>query len=384
MPGTHHSNQIGELIAVLVVLQSVNPLTPIKIITDSKYVINCLTTHLSDWEDAGWIGITNTLIFKAIAYQLRQRPAPTSFQWVKGHSGVKGNDKADHLAQHGATRTDTDTIDLYVPRNFDLQGAKLSSITQKLAYKALIKDTHLEYNRQTLGLLSVTRAAIKTITTTIKTDEMIWQSCRNKDITKKIQMFIYKTLNNAFRIGEYWLQPDACGEVLELMDHILTHCNNPMQKKIWSLARTIWPRQHGPWPEPTIGLVLGCSALSIPQAPREQNEENHAILKINKGVLSYLIWTLQCERTIKGQTHTEDNITRRWVNTINRRIQLDRTIAARTKRSSKAITQVLQTWADIIEINNNKANPNNNDWVTTLEVLVGIKLPRPSQTEATR
>ncbi|KAG2070451.1 hypothetical protein BDR04DRAFT_1018719, partial [Suillus decipiens] len=107
------------------------------------------------------------------------------------------------------------------------------------------------------------------------------------------------------------------------------------------------------------------------------------LLRILLSESAYLIWTLRCERTIKGQTHTEENITSRWHNTINQRLQLDRTMAVRTKRSSKATTQVIQTWADIIEINN-KTNPNNNDWATALEVLVGIKLLRPSQTEGTR
>ncbi|KAG1732242.1 ribonuclease H-like protein, partial [Suillus paluster] len=403
MPSTHHFNQIGELVAVLVALQSVSPLTPVKIVTDSKYVINGLTTHLNDWEDTDWIDVSNAPLFKAIAYQLRQRPTPTSFQWVKGHSGIKGNDKADRLAQNGAAKTETNAIDTYVPRNFDLQGAKLSCITQKSAYRTLMNDTHLEYHRQTLVLLSTTRDAIETITTTLETDETIWRSCRHKDIAKKIQMFMYKTLNNAFRIGEFWLQIptfehrarcSTCGETSESMDHILTQCNNPTQKKIWSLAKTIWPRKHRHWPDPTIGLILGCGALSLPQPPRNRDKENQTTQKYIKGAShllrilisesAYLIWTLRCERTIKEQTHTEDNITSRWLNTINRRLQLDRAIAARTKRSSKTTAQVLQTWADIIEINNNKTNHNNNDWVTNLEVLVGIKLPRPSQTEATR
>ncbi|KAG1820988.1 RnaseH-domain-containing protein, partial [Suillus subaureus] len=404
MPSTHHSNQIGELVAVLIALQSVNLQTPIKFITNSKYVINGLTTHLTSWEDSGWIGISNAPLFKAIAYHLQRRPTPTTFKWVKGHSGVEGNEKADQLAQIGATKVDIDTIDLYVPRNFDIQGTKLSQITQRLAYRKLMADTHLDYNRQTLGLLSMTRAAIETITNTLKMDETIWKSCRHKDITKKIQMFIYKTLNNAYKIGEFWLQIptfkqrarcSTCEEPSESMEHILIHCNNLEQKKIWSLTRKIWPRKYGPWPEPSIGLILGYGALSLPQQPQNRDDKNRNSTKKSKGIScllrillsesAYLIWTIRCERAITGQTHTTENITRRWINTINRCLQLDRTIAARTKRSSKAITIVAQTWADIIEINtNNTTDQNNDEWVTTLEVLVGIKLPRPSQTEDTR
>lgn len=283
MPGTHHSNQIGELIAVLVALQSINPQTPIKFITDSKYVINGLTTHLSSWEDSGWIEVSNAPLFKAIAYHLRRRPTPTTFQWVKGHSGVEGNEKADQLAQSGATKADVDEVDLYVPRNFDIQGAKLSLITQWLAYRALMADTHLEYNRQTLCLLSITRAAIENLTTTLETDETIWKSCRHKDITKKIQMFIYKTLNNAYKLGEFWLQIptfeqrarcSTCGELSESMEHILVQCNNLARKKIWSMVRTIWPRKYGPWPELSIGLILGCGVLSLPQNPQNRDSDN--------------------------------------------------------------------------------------------------------------
>ncbi|KAG2053127.1 ribonuclease H-like protein [Suillus hirtellus] len=68
--GNKQSNQIGELAAVLVALQSTNPLTPIRIITDSKYVINGITNHLKEWEDTRWIDVDNADTFKAITYQL--------------------------------------------------------------------------------------------------------------------------------------------------------------------------------------------------------------------------------------------------------------------------------------------------------------------------
>lgn len=51
IPGDIYLNQIGEIIAILVTLQTANLLTPLKIITDSKYVINRLMTHSTDLED---------------------------------------------------------------------------------------------------------------------------------------------------------------------------------------------------------------------------------------------------------------------------------------------------------------------------------------------
>ena len=53
VPGTEQSNQIGELAAIIGATQDVPTFSPLKINTDSKYVINGLTTHLTHWEDIG-------------------------------------------------------------------------------------------------------------------------------------------------------------------------------------------------------------------------------------------------------------------------------------------------------------------------------------------
>jgi ribonuclease HI len=402
IPGNKHSNQIGELTAVLVALQSINPLTPLKIITDSKYTINRLTTHLQDWEDIGWIGIENMTLFQAAAYHLRRRPAPTTFQWTKGHDGHIGNEQADKLALTGAQRVDTDVINTYVPRNFDIQGAKLTKMTQKLAYKAIMCKTHLEYKRATLSLLDVSRFAIQSISSSLETDAAIWWSCRSKDISKNIQAFIYKTLNAAYRIGEFWTQVPTfehramcqlCPGETESMEHILTQCSCPTRTTIWELARQLWPQHHRPWPTPHIGLILGCGLLSIPTVQPEDNTPHKRKAALKKGASrllrilisesAHLIWTLRCERVIREVTHIEDNVKKRWLSVIDRRLQLDREIACKTRRDHKTTIRVKNTWSEVIhDPLHNQPPPDN--WVTHPEVLVGIKLPRPSQSVAPR
>ncbi|KAG1762117.1 hypothetical protein EDD22DRAFT_979909 [Suillus occidentalis] len=296
IPGAKHSNQI-----------------------DSKYVIDGLTMHLKNWEDIGWIGIDNAELFQATAYHLRRRQAPTSFQWTKGHNGT--------IALTGAVRQTTDTIDTYVPRNFEVQGARLQEITQKLAYKAIMNKSHLEYKLQAV-------------------------SNSHKDISKKIQTFL---------IGE-----------TELMEHILT--------QLWNLAKKIWPTKHSPWPDPNIGVILGCGSLSIPNPPRSDNapiKGASRLLRILVSESAYLIWTLRCERVIQEITHSEEYIQKRWLNAIDRRLQIDRAIAYKTRRDLKSTIKVRLTWSDII--NNTKQNQYQDDWVTNPEVLaiVGITLPGP-------
>src|SRR6266404_3921288 len=57
VPGKRQSNQIGEIAAVIVAAESFPIFYLLRIITDSKYVIDRLTMHLPKWEDNGWIGV---------------------------------------------------------------------------------------------------------------------------------------------------------------------------------------------------------------------------------------------------------------------------------------------------------------------------------------
>jgi hypothetical protein len=175
------------------------------------------------------------------------------------------------------------------------------------------------------------------------------------------------------------------------MEHILIHCNDPVRTTIWELAKLTWPTKYGPWPEPHIGLVLGCGTISLPQRTTDNNTNApnnnrpltgaSRLLRILISESAYLIWTMRCERTIRNTAHTEDLTKKRWRNVIDRRLQLDRAIASRTKRNTKTTTSVKNTWTNVI---NTTTQPPQEDWVTNLEVLVGIDLPRPSQTVATR
>jgi ribonuclease HI len=137
IPGNNQSNQCVETLAILVALQKIEPYIPITFMTDSKYTINSLTKHLPTWEDTGWIGIMNSTHLKATAYHLRKHLAQTGFILVKGHSGLHGNEQADHLAKEGTNKLTEDSIDLTIPNEFNLQGAKLATMTQAQAYKGI-------------------------------------------------------------------------------------------------------------------------------------------------------------------------------------------------------------------------------------------------------
>jgi ribonuclease HI len=104
IPGNAQSNQVGKIAAIIAALEIVPPYQLVKIYTDSKYVIEGLTTHLGTWEDDGWIDIKNTRLFRKAAHLMRHRSAKTTMQWVKGHDGNQGNEGSDALAKLGTSK----------------------------------------------------------------------------------------------------------------------------------------------------------------------------------------------------------------------------------------------------------------------------------------
>jgi ribonuclease HI len=137
VPGEKQSNQVSKIVAIIKAISAVLKFWPLKMMTDSKYAIDGLTTNLKVWEDRGWIGIKNTPFFQRAAYLLKHQTATTTFQWVKGHNGKEGNEESDTLTKEGATKDNYNPLELEIPKEFDIQGAKLATATQAIAYAGI-------------------------------------------------------------------------------------------------------------------------------------------------------------------------------------------------------------------------------------------------------
>jgi ribonuclease HI len=105
------TNQRAELAAVRVALnildrEGIECSHPVYIHTDSKYVIHSLTKWVDRWETNEWMTslgqpVLNRDLIEPLNETLKRRNN-VKFEWVKGHSGVAGNEGADRLAKHGA------------------------------------------------------------------------------------------------------------------------------------------------------------------------------------------------------------------------------------------------------------------------------------------
>jgi len=212
IPGKSQSNQVAKIATIIIALESVPPYQLIKIITDSKYVIEGLTNHLETWEDDGWIGIKNTTLFKKATYLMRHQSAKTTMKWVKGHDRVQGNKGSDALAKQGANKQTPDTLNLEIPPEFDVQGAKLPTLIQVTAYKGILEQRESEQCKTTKKNMKLTHTAIKRITGKAETDAAIWLNMQKKAIRLIIQQFIYKTIHRTHLVGKYWRNIDSYEE----------------------------------------------------------------------------------------------------------------------------------------------------------------------------
>jgi len=61
---------VGEICAIITAAEKVPRYQPMQIVTNSKYAIDGLTTHLEEWENKGWTEVKNAIFFKKATYLL--------------------------------------------------------------------------------------------------------------------------------------------------------------------------------------------------------------------------------------------------------------------------------------------------------------------------
>jgi ribonuclease HI len=104
------TNNRMELMGVIAALRLIDSLAKreeelsIQLWADSKYVLDGITEYVDGWKFRGWrTGAGQPLKNRdlwEILHPLSKRH-DIEWKWVKGHSGVEGNERADRLAAQG-------------------------------------------------------------------------------------------------------------------------------------------------------------------------------------------------------------------------------------------------------------------------------------------
>ncbi|KYQ57390.1 Ribonuclease H1 [Trachymyrmex zeteki] len=103
------TNNVAEIQAVTVAVRQAKKagIKKLKINTDSKFLISCITQWMPAWKRRGWKTVDNKPVINTIELlEMEKELENLTVAWnhVNGHIGIYGNEMADKLAREGCLR----------------------------------------------------------------------------------------------------------------------------------------------------------------------------------------------------------------------------------------------------------------------------------------
>jgi len=96
------TNNRMEMMAVIQALETLSRPCDIVLHTDSTYVMKGMTEWLEQWKNRGWRTASKAPVKNVELWQRLEKSIErhnVEWRWVKGHSGVPENERADELAR---------------------------------------------------------------------------------------------------------------------------------------------------------------------------------------------------------------------------------------------------------------------------------------------
>jgi ribonuclease HI len=98
------TNNRMEMMAVICGLEALTKASKVRIVLDSQYVQKGMNEWIVGWKARGWKTAAKQPVKNVDLWQrldLAVAKHQVQWQWVKGHAGHEGNERADELANRG-------------------------------------------------------------------------------------------------------------------------------------------------------------------------------------------------------------------------------------------------------------------------------------------
>ena len=123
----------------------------------------------------------------------------------QSHSNNPGKHGADEKASKGEHKENANSIELNVPKEYKLQGARLAIMTQKLAYDWIIQLKELKpITRKGQENLKDTMDALEELGSLTPTEQKLWKDLKYSKIRKNMRDWFWKLIHSRLRSGAYW------------------------------------------------------------------------------------------------------------------------------------------------------------------------------------
>ena len=95
------TNQRMEMMGPIAALEAIEQRGPILVLSDSKYLVKGITRWIAGWKRNYWLTTAGTPVKNRDLWERldRVRTGRVGFQWIRGHAGDPGNERADFLAR---------------------------------------------------------------------------------------------------------------------------------------------------------------------------------------------------------------------------------------------------------------------------------------------
>jgi len=320
------TNQRAELMAVIAAVQSEKH-KRLLVKSDSESTLKGITQRLRHWEDIDWIDVKYKKEWQYLVYLLRTRTAETTFQWVKSHSGIQGNEMADKLANEGRLSASYFEPPLVVEERFRVNGARLQSLTQKRAYKLIIKGSDKgQLTNRALQNIEDAQDEIERITDLRPSQGTLWLGLQknNNGIQNKVKDFIWKIIHARIKCGSFFQyipgleerQFCTCGQV-ESIDHILLYCEESGIKELWLDMGLMWNQiTKETWIQPTIGIIRGLGALLFETDDNKTKMEDTLLYRTIVSETCWTIWKMRNKKIFEKKEMSFNELKTAWTATM--------------------------------------------------------------------
>ena len=95
------TNQRMELMGPIAALEAIKEPGPLLVLSDSQYVVKGITRWIDGWKHNGWRTTAKKPVKNRDLWERLDaaRSKRVGFQWVRGHAGDPGNERADFIAR---------------------------------------------------------------------------------------------------------------------------------------------------------------------------------------------------------------------------------------------------------------------------------------------
>jgi zinc-binding in reverse transcriptase len=353
IPLGEQSKGRAEVVALAGVLDEY-PTGDLKVITKSERLFSMFkneTYRLK--EDLKWSGAKYEKEWRTLLQILRNRQGVTqvelaTFENVQDSQIIKQEE--NKLREMRSDELEIAQELDPPPTNYEVRGARLTRMTQKLAYElALIRNMIDPVNLIIEQRLTFVKQEVERVTTYRPTSKMIWTSIE-KISPPRVSDFVWKIATDRLKCGPWfaripgWEDKQYCAcdpDQSETIEHVMYECERNHAKKVWARIGSLWEQAtKTPFIAPNTGILVGIETIKI----KGRNTKMYRKLVT---IGSWAIWKKRNERIFQKRKTTLKEVLALVGDLIADQIELDLDWSKDQRVKAKQIKishNVLDTW----------------------------------------